>query len=699
MVRTSIKNWLSVMLLIILTLSPVGYAEEGNTVESNAYELEDVDLYSPEAHEAEDIEDSSAEASGSSEPAPMAAEVPADEPPAEPASEPAAEPAPEPDPADTPAEDAGTFAVAAPVALQTSLTLGVKEQATLNGLAASGGQPVTYVSSKPKVASVDENGVVVGRRKGTAVVTCYQGEATLGACTVTVLKAPKKVLFPEKSIVMSKDQVRAYPASLPKNCAGAIRYVSDNPAVLAVDAGGNLRGISGGAATVTATAYNGKSASCSVRVLGGPAPTWVKLNQGTAMVPVKGKLQLTASFDPGRDALVTYTTSNKKIAVVNEDGLVTAKKAGQATITATTHNGLTASCAVTVYIQPKKVTLNQKKLTMHVNDGCQLVATLPKNSISAIHWSSDNTGVATVDGNGMVVALNVGLATITATTDNGKKASCKVTVQDVSNSVGRGDVVYEEKTDTLHVKIVNDRGVILSYIWAKDPKKQLFKNYGNDKPMNILNDAVNRNGLANKIVVGFNASPPVSPKYLPEWCKDSKYKYREPSPLMITNGQVLVNDPAKDTRGKFLYWIDGKNQLCSTPKELDKYTVDERRALYQSIIDSGAWQTMIWRPLLIDNYRATALSSQFLTKTAGNKRKQALCQVDSNNFIVVTGSSKGMMDYPHFQKYLLGLGVRIAVEFDAGASSTIMYKPKNSPTFKKLVGGGRSLSMMMYWTE
>ena len=616
----------------------------------------------------------------------------------------AAEPSPEPAPAAEEAapavdEAAQEAAVAAPAAFQTSLTLGVKEQAALNGTQLSGGAPVTYVSSKPKLVNVDGNGLLTARKKGTAVITVYQGETELGACTVTVLKAPKKVTFPDKSIVMSKGQSRAYPAALPKGCAGAIRYETDNPGVLSVDAAGNLTGVSGGSATVTATAYNGKKASCAVRVLGGPAPTWVKLNQTSLQLPVKGTAQLSVSFDEGRDAIVTYTTSNKKLVTVNEQGLVTARKAGQATITATTHNGLTATCAVQVFIAPKKVTLNVNKLTMKVNEGYQLIATLTKNSVSDITWTSDNPNVATVDNKGFITTLNVGQANITATTTNGKKATCKLTVQDESGSVGRGQIIYQEDTETLKLKIVNDNGVILSYIWAKDPNRQLFKNYGNAKPIDIMNDAVNRNGLQDKLVLGFNASPPVSPYYLAEWARIPEYRFREPSPLMIANGQVLVNDPKKDTRGKYLYWLDGNSNLCFTEKTLDQYTVAEREALYKRIIASGARNTVIWRPVLIVNRQAVPLSKEFLTKTAGKKRKQALCQIDSHNFIVVTGSSKGMMDYPRFQRYLMDLGVVTAVEFDAGGSSTVMYKPKNSPTMKKLVGGGRTLSMMMYFTE
>ncbi len=355
----------------------------------------------------------------------------------------------------------------APVAFPASLTLGQKEQATLNGLAVSGGLPVSYVSSKPKVVGVDESGVVTAHRKGSASVTCLQGEAVLGVCEVTVLKAPKKLAFPEKSVVLGRDETRAFPAALPKGCAGAIQYASDNPGVLSVDGAGNLTGVSGGTATLTATAYNGRTATCAVRVLGGPAPSWMQLSESAVALPVKGTAQLEARFDEGCDAIVTYGTSNKKVASVSQTGLITAKKAGQATITATTQNGLTATCAVTVYAAPKKVTLNAKKLRLRVNDGYQLVATLLRNSVSPITWSSSDPGVATVDGDGLVAALSAGLTTITAATANGKRASCKVTVLDpdaggdVSVLTDIGDLSDKLEIHFLSVGGVYDDVIIL----------------------------------------------------------------------------------------------------------------------------------------------------------------------------------------------------------------------------------------------
>ena len=678
------RRWLAALLALALLALCAAAAEEAAEppVTEAVEELGEIEL--------------PVEVSAPEEPSPEAATEDMPKAVAEPMAPPIEEAAPEAPVAEAiPAEEC---AVAAPAFFPGSLLLGVKEQFALNGMLLSGGQPVTYVSSKPKIASVDENGVVVARRRGYTDITVYLGETPLGACGVTVAKAPKKLTFPEKSIVISAGQGLSYPAALPKGCAGSVSYASDNPAVLAVDAAGNLLGVSGGSANVTATAYNGKRAVCAVRVLAGPAPTWVALNETAVSLPVKGTFQLATYFDAGCDAILTYSTSNKRLVTVSETGLVTARKAGNATITVTTHNGLSATCAVQVYTEPKKVTLNAKTLSLNVNDGFLLIATLTKNSVSGLTWTSDNPGIVSVDQNGMLAANGAGKAAVTVTTTNGKKATCKVTVVDPSGAGGPGNVVFQEETETLKVKIVDDHGMILAYVWAADPSRQLWKHYYNGKTEDILKHAVAVNGLQDKLVIGFNCSPPVTEKFCPTWNRISRYRLKEPSPLMITNGEVLVNEPNDVYNGMYIYWMDGAGWLHATDRTLDQYSVEERRAVFQSIIDSGARNTSIWRPILIREYQPVPFTEQFLKKTGWKQKKHALCQIDEHNYIVVTSTTR-LMDYPHFQSYLMELGgVRTAIEFDAGASSSFMYKARGAEKFYKFVSG-RPNTTMMYFTE
>ena len=77
-----------------------------------------------------------------------------------------------------------------------------------------------------------------------------------------------------------------------------------------------------------------------------------------------------------------------------------------------------------------KVSLNKEKLSLEEKEEFTLVATIdPVEAVDkTITWSSDNEEVATVDESGKVTGVKTGIAKITATTSNGKTATCEVNV-------------------------------------------------------------------------------------------------------------------------------------------------------------------------------------------------------------------------------------------------------------------------------
>lgn len=76
----------------------------------------------------------------------------------------------------------------------------------------------------------------------------------------------------------------------------------------------------------------------------------ILLNKTSKTLSVGGTEQLRATVLPvtAADKAVSYTTSDETVAAVSADGVVTAKKAGKAVITASTANGVTAACSITV---------------------------------------------------------------------------------------------------------------------------------------------------------------------------------------------------------------------------------------------------------------------------------------------------------------------------------------------------------------
>ena len=93
-------------------------------------------------------------------------------------------------------------------------------------------------------------------------------------------------------------------------------------------------------------------------------------------------------------------------------------------------------------IQPESIVLNRSSLLLYPGMSEQLTATIsPANAADKmVSWTSDNTSAVTVDGNGIVYAVAIGSATITATTHDGNlTATCTVTVrQPVTGAVDLG---------------------------------------------------------------------------------------------------------------------------------------------------------------------------------------------------------------------------------------------------------------------
>ncbi len=157
----------------------------------------------------------------------------------------------------------------------------------------------------------------------------------------------------------------------------------------------------------------------------------IALSKKSMVLKRNEKTQLSAVIKPSNttDKSVQWESDNEVVATVTKKGVVRGINAGSATITATTSNGLTASCEVTVKIPAKSIKLNKTKITLKKGKKKTIKATVnPLETTDTIQWSSSNTKVATVS-NGVIKAKKKGKATIMAKTSNGKKAYVKVTVK------------------------------------------------------------------------------------------------------------------------------------------------------------------------------------------------------------------------------------------------------------------------------
>jgi uncharacterized protein YjdB len=191
---------------------------------------------------------------------------------------------------------------------------------------------------------------------------------------------------------------------------------SSSSKIASVNTYGKITAKKAGTATITAKIKNGE-ASCKVTV------NRTKLTISDTVISMErgSTCQLTATTS--NSSHITWKSSKKSIASIDENGCVTAVKPGETTITASS-DGTSKTCKVIVK-QPT-VRLSHSKVKLYRNQTVTLSATVSSRITPS--WRSNKSSVATVDEKGTITAKKHGTAVITATVD-GISRSCEVIVE------------------------------------------------------------------------------------------------------------------------------------------------------------------------------------------------------------------------------------------------------------------------------
>ena len=168
----------------------------------------------------------------------------------------------------------------------------------------------------------------------------------------------------------------------------------------------------------------------------------VSLNKKTLTLEAGQTETLTATVKPDNadNKKISWESDNTTVATVDATGKVSALTAGTAKIIVTTEDqGKTDTCVLTVttpatVIEVESISI-KTATSLKIGESETLSVTYTPanaNTGKAITWTSDKKAIATVDTDGKVTGVAAGTAAITATTENGKTASCTVTVEKAS---------------------------------------------------------------------------------------------------------------------------------------------------------------------------------------------------------------------------------------------------------------------------
>ena len=186
---------------------------------------------------------------------------------------------------------------------------------------------------------------------------------------------------------------------------------------------------------------------CIVDVVENIPVSNISLDVSTLALKTGEEHQFIVAVEPENalDKTVTWTSSDETIVAVNENGLVTAKSAGTAVITATSNydKSISISCIVTVtdpISKAKSITITGIPKVIKYNSSFRLTAIIaPSDAMNnKITWKSSNTKYAAIDSRGNVTIKPAGVGKsvkITAKAQDGSGVSKTVTLKIRPNTV------------------------------------------------------------------------------------------------------------------------------------------------------------------------------------------------------------------------------------------------------------------------
>lgn len=344
------------------------------------------------------------------------------------------------------------------------ITLEVGQTVTLTSKVTPADAPIqtcSWDSSNTSVATVDKNsGLVTAVGAGTTKITAASDDGGyVDNITITVKGNGKELTglsLNQTALTLKPEQTATLTAVLqPEQAQASLSWKTSDESIVRVS--GNegtaiVTAVNPGSAEVTVSSSDGKfSASCKVTVsVSGSSdknhPS-ISFAQTSMNLTVGQTQSINLSVSPSGAEIGKVNWSSSSELITLKDGysatevVVTAINAGQATLTATTADGLTASCTITVQEEGSstnnKVKLSINQLVLNAGEEAQLQYMVDPVGTDLV-WSSSNPRIADVDQKGYVTSIvtldQTTEVTITASTKDGVTATTTVTV--MANTTG-----------------------------------------------------------------------------------------------------------------------------------------------------------------------------------------------------------------------------------------------------------------------
>lgn len=321
-----------------------------------------------------------------------------------------------------------------------------------------------------------------------------------------------------------------------------------------------------------------------------------------------------------------------------------------------------------------------------------------KYKINDIEFNANNYTVNEIIENGNI--------TIYDKANNSSSFKCNSYYKEI-NPKGNENIIANTKTDTLKVWIEkNNRSGRTSYytthIWVKDAynqlKAQVPNKFGKELALakTQLDNAISQNNMQNKLVVAINASG-----FVKKGTWGNNFYNANPawnltggSPLVIVNGKILRDFATTIPSTSYVTYGLKRDGNLEYYKYKKGNNLQENIDLSQKIINDGVLNTFAFNPVLVYN-------SQKKSKDTTKNIRQGICQIDKNNFIIITdiyNSARNGFNFSELADLMLSLNCKTGFNLDGGGSTSLIFKDKNNKS-KVITGNTRAIADILYFHE
>jgi len=442
-----------------------------------------------------------------------------------------------------------------------------------------------YTSTKTEVATINEIGRIRAHKEGTTVII-VEADGVKKRFELTVygeIKVTEMDLGDYQKVMKVGDKQLLTPSVLPREASDRkITYKSTNESVASVNVFGRIEAHAVGETKIIIS-VDGIEKSFDLQVIENKdypvEDIYIGEYEERMEVGKTQRLSVTVLPYYAKDSTVEYSSEDYRIATVNSSGEIKAIKEGSTVINIRAGD-VTKQITIHVVTATERIEINKTYVVLKTGEQFQLnCKVLPPEANQKIEFKSNEPSVAKVDANGLITAVDTGVATIIVT--NGyRQTEVTVLVNNKEFNKEREEVILsassEYEIDLLAEMIKNSdkmKVVIKKSEFPKVTKSALKYLYLSDKVLVVDGGEyiieIKGNGIVN---------------YANELLTDIKYNEISEGIEIIVNdneklpGKISISfDNTQIQRAKYLYLYNEakkKYEVISNAIENGTITID-----------------------------------------------------------------------------------------------------------------------------